>query len=168
MGAFTAEYPPSTSEEHVIVDAALEALAWSEHAYCVHDEHGVCIASATDCECEKRSPDALDLPEFIDGLIIEWDEHQRGQLVQQIVEFVNDPAVLADLEATGQTLEQCGHDFILTRNGHGAGFWDRGYGAAGDRLTSAAKAYGEVHATVLYATAEDEPTELYAVVGIES
>ena len=22
---------------------------------------------------------------------------------------------------------QCGHDFHLTHNGHGAGFWDRGY-----------------------------------------
>ena len=24
-------------------------------------------------------------------------------------------------------LSQCGHDFWLTRNGHGSGFWDRGY-----------------------------------------
>lgn len=39
--------------------------------------------------------------------------------------------------------EQHGHDFALTRNGHGAGFWDRGYGAVGDRLTEAAQAYGE-------------------------
>lgn len=38
---------------------------------------------------------------------------------------------------------QCGHDFALTRNGHGAGFWDRGYGDVGDRLTDAARAYGE-------------------------
>lgn len=36
-----------------------------------------------------------------------------------------------------------GHDFWLTRNGHGAGFWDRGYGDVGDRLTAAAHAYGE-------------------------
>ena len=24
-------------------------------------------------------------------------------------------------------LGQCGHDFYLTRNDHGSGFWDRGY-----------------------------------------
>lgn len=30
---------------------------------------------------------------------------------------------------------QCGHDFWLTRNGEGAGFWDRGLGDVGDRLT---------------------------------
>lgn len=35
-----------------------------------------------------------------------------------------------------------GHDFWLTRNGHGAGFWDRGLGALGDRLSAAAKVYG--------------------------
>ena len=37
---------------------------------------------------------------------------------------------------------QFGHDFWLTRNGHGTGFWDRGM-AGGDRLTELAEAYGE-------------------------
>lgn len=37
---------------------------------------------------------------------------------------------------------QNGHDFWLTREGHGAGFWDRGYGAVGDKLTAAAHGYG--------------------------
>lgn len=36
---------------------------------------------------------------------------------------------------------QTGHDFILTANGHGAGFWDRGLGARGDRLTKASDGY---------------------------
>src|ERR1700722_11654535 len=27
-----------------------------------------------------------------------------------------------------------GHDFWLSRNGHGSGFWDRGLGELGDRL----------------------------------
>lgn len=35
-----------------------------------------------------------------------------------------------------------GHDFWLTRNGHGAGFWDRGLGPVGERLADAAKVYG--------------------------
>lgn len=39
---------------------------------------------------------------------------------------------------------QCGHDFWLTRNGHGAGFWDRGLGDVGKRLTEACKAWGSV------------------------
>jgi hypothetical protein len=41
-----------------------------------------------------------------------------------------------------------GHDFWLTRNGHGAGFWDGELGDIGDRLTEASKAFGEVCLTV--------------------
>ena len=40
--------------------------------------------------------------------------------------------------------EQFGHDFWLTRNGHGAGFWDRGLGELGDKLTEWCKPYGSV------------------------
>jgi hypothetical protein len=39
--------------------------------------------------------------------------------------------------------EQNGHDFWLTRNRHGAGFWDRNYGAIGTKLTEMAHPYGE-------------------------
>lgn len=39
--------------------------------------------------------------------------------------------------------EQNGHDYWLTRNGHGAGFWDRGYHKdIGKALTDAAHADG--------------------------
>lgn len=43
--------------------------------------------------------------------------------------------------------EQAGHDFWLTRQGHGAGFWDRPkdvYGEFADILTEKSKEYGEV------------------------
>lgn len=48
------------------------------------------------------------------------------------------------IEHTGG-MAQVGHDLWLTRNGHGAGFWDRGLGELGDRLTQAAHDMGEVH-----------------------
>jgi hypothetical protein len=35
------------------------------------------------------------------------------------------------------------HDFWLTRNGHGAGFWDGDYPECGDRLTELSKKFGE-------------------------
>lgn len=39
---------------------------------------------------------------------------------------------------------QAGRDFWLTRNGHGAGFWDGDYpDDIGERLTQAAEAFGE-------------------------
>jgi len=40
-------------------------------------------------------------------------------------------------------MEKAGHDFWLTRNGHGAGFWDRGLNDLGDRLTESCKGFGE-------------------------
>jgi len=49
-------------------------------------------------------------------------------------------ADLADIDC-----EQVGHDFWLTRNRHGTGFWDRGYEPAlAHRLTEAAHVYGSM------------------------
>lgn len=36
-------------------------------------------------------------------------------------------------------MEQIGHDITLTRNGEGAGFWSRGHGSMGDRLSKLAE-----------------------------
>ena len=44
--------------------------------------------------------------------------------------------LLADIEPA-----QAGHDFWLTRNGHGAGFWDRDLGEVGEQLTKASDQY---------------------------
>jgi hypothetical protein len=49
-----------------------------------------------------------------------------------------------------------GHDFYLTRNGHGAGFWDRGLGDLGDRLTAMSKPYGDMSAYIT----DGEPIEV--------
>jgi hypothetical protein len=55
----------------------------------------------------------------------------------------------ADLDEVSNTFHaddtQHGHDFWLTRNGHGTGFWDRGYGALGRKLTDAAHVWGEIN-----------------------
>lgn len=45
--------------------------------------------------------------------------------------------------------ERAGHDFWLTRNGHGAGFWDGDWDTAanpelGSALTAIAKTFGEI------------------------
>ena len=45
-------------------------------------------------------------------------------------------------------LDQIGHDYILTRNGEGAGFWDRGLGARGARLTIAAQIHHAINAVI--------------------
>jgi hypothetical protein len=65
----------------------------------------------------------------------------RDRLLLECRDFYD--AHFDDLCAHG-SWEQCGHDFWLTRNGHGAGFWDRGTGDVGERLTAAAKVWGSV------------------------
>ncbi len=87
-----------------------------------------------------------------------YDESDIAPEARQAMEddcasFYNDPANRDDLDLWQHEFgsdSQAGHDFWLTRNGHGAGFWDRFYGdaeqvKAGDRLTKASKPYGEVH-----------------------
>ena len=41
-----------------------------------------------------------------------------------------------------------GHDLWLTRNGHGAGFWDRGLDDLGERLSAAARSLGEAYSYI--------------------
>ncbi len=45
------------------------------------------------------------------------------------------------LRLSGRDMGSAGHDFYLSRNGHGAGFFDRGF----DKLQEMARAYGEVN-----------------------
>ena len=40
--------------------------------------------------------------------------------------------------------DQAGHDFLLTRNHYGCGYWDGDWPEAGDRLTKACQSYPEV------------------------
>ena len=44
--------------------------------------------------------------------------------------------------------ESAGHDFWLTRNGHGCGFWDGDWGDRGDALTEICEKFGEVNLLV--------------------
>lgn len=52
----------------------------------------------------------------------------------------------ADLEAArdkyGMDAANAGHNFWLTREGHGTGFWDRGMAEVGERLTEKSKKLG--------------------------
>lgn len=67
-------------------------------------------------------------------------ETALAEMKTDVEAFTTDNAAL--LQESGLSDEQIGHDFWLTRNGHGAGFWDRGLGAIGERLTEASHSYG--------------------------
>lgn len=54
------------------------------------------------------------------------------------------------LEGSPATASDIGHDFWLSRNGHGVGFWDRPelYGTQGKVLTDLAETYRPAHVFV--------------------
>lgn len=108
-------------------DAMIECALWSSLAYGPDETH------------DPISADELHDESHIDpDLLAEW----RGDLRA----FMEDNE--ADL-ARWDT-EQIGDDFWLTRNRHGAGFWDRGIEPEGRRLTDAAHVYGETDPQLYY------------------
>lgn len=83
-------------------------------------------------ECGRAS-------ELVEKLSPEFIDQARTDCAQ----FEADNADL--LEQAGD-FEQNGRDFWYTRNGHGVGFWDRGYDAnIGAALSAAARKFGEVY-----------------------
>ncbi len=71
------------------------------------------------------------------------DDETAAQMRKDCEDFIDDNE--DDLEDSHLNDERAGHDFWLTREGHGAGFWDEGLGELGARLTKAAKVYGSFH-----------------------
>ena len=71
----------------------------------------------------------------------EWvlSDDARSELGSQAEKFIQ---ANSDLLEEHGNYTQAGHDFWLTRNGHGAGFWDRGLGELGDKLTQASEKMG--------------------------
>lgn len=57
----------------------------------------------------------------------------------------NAAVLAAAYEMEGFDESSAGHDFFLTRCGHGAGFWDRDLGEAGEALTKSARDFGEAY-----------------------
>lgn len=102
-------------------------------------------------DCDECDPDEI-MPEMesADANPGEYDDELADSAREQIESDCRDfvASNIFDLLACGLDSEQCGHDFALTRNRHGAGFWDRKHlgkteDAALDSLTKASHAYGE-------------------------
>ncbi|MFZ3014377.1 MAG: hypothetical protein WA045_11795 [Nitrospira sp.] len=104
-----------------------------EHAYIV------CMLWSSNDESTPSGGEPLDANYDIDDI----DLQTRQAITAECREFCQ--MVVETLDITvlpGWTPEQAGHDFWLTRNGHGAGFWDRYSGghvweALGDWLKDA-------------------------------
>lgn len=95
-------------------------------------------------ESDDSGGEPLDSNYSIDDI----DESAIAKLKANCERFQLDNADL--LEESGLSEAQAGHDFWLTHNGHGSGFWDREYDdeTVGDELTAACKKYGEINLSV--------------------
>jgi hypothetical protein len=75
----------------------------------------------------------------------DWSEDALLEARVECEAFIDQNiADLANIDST-----RAGHDFWLTRSGHGTGFWDRDLDEVGDRLTEACdKNFGEATAYI--------------------
>lgn len=105
----------------------------------------------------------MDLKEFIQGYIecafwssdgddIELDENYTiddisseamKEITEECTDFIMDNFCL--LQKSGLSADYAGHNFWLTRNGHGSGFWDRGLDDIGDELAENARVYSSCY-----------------------
>lgn len=94
----------------------------------------------------EQNPDPLDQNYDVDDI----GDEARAKIRVDIVDFVEhnraDLDLYAELRsfnpAEGSVWDYAGHDFYLSRNGHGTGFWDRGNDPVFERLHQATKPYG--------------------------
>lgn len=111
-----------------VLDGYIECALWSET-----DNDGQPLDSETD----TRQPYTRD----------SIDDASYGRMRADVVCFVTNVTLRCPDVLNGIDPGQVGHDFWLTRNGHGAGFWDRGLAERGDWLTQQCRTFGEAHLT---------------------
>lgn len=111
---------------------------------------------------EFSQPDKLDvvysnhyLRGYLEAAIWTDEEELRSDLNEYVsIDDLSEEAIadaLTDVNTfiekagdliVGMEPNQVGHDLWLTRNSHGAGFWDRGLGEVGDKLSEIAREMG--------------------------
>jgi len=105
-----------------------------------------CALWSTNDESTPAGGEPLDTNYAVDSLTPETLESIAADCKRFQEENADDIAAGPDHPEYTAAAERAGHDFWLTRNGHGAGFWDGDWGdELGERLTAACKKYGEVN-----------------------
>lgn len=87
------------------------------------------------------STDAEDTPLDENYSIEDLSSEALEKIEQDCMAFVEQAGALLD----SLDNDQSGHDFWLTRNGLGVGFWARGLGDLGEKLTELSHSFGECH-----------------------
>ncbi len=103
------------------------ALLWQATDTSENGGHGFPIEEVTPCGDAFTGEGA----EYIDAV--------KPLIEANVRSFVEDNYIT--LGEANVSPKMCGHDLVLTANRHGAGFWDRGLGEAGQKLTKATRGY---------------------------
>lgn len=94
---------------------------------------------------DRHESDPDNEAEMLDGSRYNLAEEAEAGMRASCEEFLAAHGhLVAEAKKVGRSIEDCGHDFWLTRCDHGTGFWDRGLGELGDKLSRAAKSFGNV------------------------
>ncbi len=110
------------------------------------------LAAALWTETDETNPEQGGEPLDANYDINDIEPDTLAEMIQDCRQFQDDNASLIIDENVMRGRyggdEHAGHDFWLTRNGHGAGFWDGDWKEpAAAMLTDAAQTFGEYHIT---------------------
>lgn len=136
----------NATEYAEFVDGYLTAALWSST-----DEDGAPMDRAFSAEqCENVESAHEDCGSFLTETLAVERVNEAGYVPGPMERYIDE--IGATFDAT--PWEQAGHDFWLTREGHGTGYWDRApmdpqthranlFAKACEALSDAARAYGE-------------------------
>lgn len=124
-------YAFSGHERDAMLDSFIETSLWTGTYWDGDDSRPLdSVIDADDLPDSVRA----DMAAVVDGFIFAVEGDGDGW------PGVSDEHWQAYADAVGgDPIAAAGHDLALTREGQGAGFWDRGAGEAGDELTKIAK-----------------------------
>jgi len=143
----------SSGEDSNIMHYVMSLLTSSAEDWTDHT-----ASKANESATVNEAPSSSDINEFVSGYIdaatpyeeelgrdADWSEEGLADMKKDATAFYTKAEELLNSVDGEHGLAGHGVDFWLTRNGHGAGFWDRGYGDAGDKLTDLAQSFGEAN-----------------------
>lgn len=116
----------------VVITQYIETGLWSSSCNGTSEDHYRCRGE----DCDSNLDDLGYAP-------IDLTAESHDAIRAEVTAFIDSCLEERPNCFDGMDAGQVGHDFYLTRNGHGVGFWDRGLGELGDWLTSVCKPYGE-------------------------
>lgn len=136
----------STERLNNVVRGYATAMLWA-NAVCNVES---CVDGREIGECEHTlgALERFDVDDFSADDLAAMREEIAGFIDGSTEDFDAYCAARAFNWVDGTVEDHFGHDIALTRNGHGAGFWDRGLGDLGDRLTANCKPMGSAYVYV--------------------